>query len=152
MNSQESPIPSITEHAQGTQSFHRLMTSYGAVFDAYNLDAIMRQYHTPCFVYKDGNALFFTDEAHKRTYFEDLLARLRTAGVHHSDIADLNATPLGPSSAFVTVHWISRKEDQSVVYDFLDSYILARIGDRWKFLGDAVHEGEYSKATSPTPK
>lgn len=145
-------MPSIVEHAQGTQSFHSLITSYGAAFDAYDLDAIMSQYHTPCFVYKDRKPLFLPDEAHKRDYFEDLLARLRAAGVHHTDIADLTTTPLGPTSAIVTVHWVSKKEDESVVYDFLDSYFLALIGDDWKFLGDTVHEGEYSKATSPTPK
>jgi hypothetical protein len=144
----------LPEQAQGNTSFHDLMARYGVAFDTYDLDVIMQHYHTPCFIYKDGNAIFLLDEAHKRDYFGDLLARLREAGVHHSDIPDIpdiTVTPIGANSAIVTVHWVSKRVDGSVVWEFLDSYYLARVGDRWRFLGDTVHEGDYSKATSLTP-
>ena len=134
---------------ESSDSFHDLMTTYGAAFDSYDLDTIMRQYHTPCFIYKDGTVIFLPDEGHKRAYFQDLLGKLDAAGVHHTDIPDLTVTPLGSSSAVVTVHWVSKRDDGSVVWDFLDSYYLARVNDGWKFLGDTVHEGEYSKVTSP---
>jgi hypothetical protein len=139
----ELPVPSSESPA-----FDRFMSLYGAAFDAYDLETIMEYYNTPCFIYKDGSAIFLPDASHKRDYFQDLLRRLRAAEVHHSDMPSLAVTMLGASSAVVTVRWVSKKEDGSVVWDFFDSYYLARFGEEWKFLGDSVHEGEYSKSTS----
>jgi hypothetical protein len=47
--------------------------------------------------------------------------------------------PLGRDAAMITVHWIGRWPDQSVLWDFRDSYLLADDDGRWKILGDVVH-------------
>jgi hypothetical protein len=45
---------------------------------------------------------------------------------------------LGSDATLVTVRWIARP-DQSLLWDFLDSYLLALEDGQWRILGDVVH-------------
>jgi hypothetical protein len=40
----------------------------------------------------------------------------------------------------VTVRWHCRRPDGSMLWDFLDSYLLAAEQGRWRILGDVVHD------------
>jgi hypothetical protein len=46
---------------------------------------------------------------------------------------------LGADAALATVGWIARRSDQSLLWDFLDSYLVALEDGRWRILGDVVH-------------
>jgi hypothetical protein len=133
---------------QSFPDFQKLMSEYGGAFDAYDLESILDHYSSPCFILKDGKVNFLAETISKRAYFTDLLGSLRAAEIHHSEMPSLTVNPLGGSAAVVTVRWVSKKEDGSVVWDFLDSYFVVRVGSEWKFLGDAVHESDYARATS----
>jgi hypothetical protein len=39
----------------------------------------------------------------------------------------------------ITVRWIARRPDQSLLWDFLDSYLVAIEDGSWRILGDVVH-------------
>jgi hypothetical protein len=39
----------------------------------------------------------------------------------------------------VMVRWVCRRPGGSVIWDFLDSYLLAADEGRWRILGDVVH-------------
>src|SRR3972149_4921829 len=64
----------------GEAVFRDFMLRYAAAWDAYDLEAILDAYHTPCAIYKDGVQIANPDEATKRRYFGDLLERDRSAG------------------------------------------------------------------------
>jgi hypothetical protein len=42
-------------------------------------------------------------------------------------------------AAMITVRWMVRRPDQSLLWDFLDSYLVAIEDGRWRILGDVVH-------------
>src|SRR3990172_10818646 len=65
----------------GEAVFRDFMLRYAAAWDAYDLEAILDAYHTPCAIYKDGVQIANPDEATKRRYFGDLLDRYRGSGV-----------------------------------------------------------------------
>jgi hypothetical protein len=46
---------------------------------------------------------------------------------------------LGRDAAMITVRWIAHRPDRSVLWDFLDSYLVAIEDGRWRILGDVVH-------------
>jgi hypothetical protein len=43
-------------------------------------------------------------------------------------------------AAMVTVRWHCRRPDGSMLWDLLDSYLLAAEQGRWRILGDVVHD------------
>ena len=116
------------------------MTAYAEAWNAGDLDGIVGAYATPCFVVKGGRVLRHEDEAAKASYFGDLLARNRREGPHTWSIGNLERRPLGSDAAMVTVRWHCRRSDGSMLWDFLDSYLLASEQGRWRILGDVVHD------------
>lgn len=126
--------------AAGEAVFRDFMLRYAAAWDAYDLEAILDAYHTPCAIYKDGVQIANPDEVTKRRYFGDLLDRYRGSGVVGSEMSGFSVHDLGHNSALVTVRWTSRRADRSVASDYLDSYHFGRIGEAWKILDDTVHD------------
>jgi hypothetical protein len=58
---------------------------------------------------------------------------------HVWSVGNLDMHPLGGDAAMITVRWIAHRPDQSVLWDFLDSYLLAIEDGSWRILGDVVH-------------
>jgi hypothetical protein len=61
-------------------------------------------------------------------------------GTHAWSIGDLQVRRLGRDAAMVTVRWICRRPDGSTIWEFLDSSPAGPEQDRWRILGDVVHE------------
>jgi hypothetical protein len=104
------------------------------------VDAIMNAYATPCFVVKGGRVLRHSDETAKRHYFSELLASNNRHGPHTWSIGHVKLQPMGPDAALATVRWIALRLDKSVLWDFLDSYLLTVEEGQWRILGDVVHD------------
>ena len=49
----------------------------------------------------------------------------------------------------ITVRWIARRPDQSVLWGFRDSYLVADDDGRWKILGDVVHNDGRVNQSAP---
>jgi len=75
------------------------------------------------------------DDVAKRRYFAELLASNNQEGPHTWSIGDLKLQRLGFDATLVTVGWIARRPDQSLLWDFLDSYLLALEDGQWRILG-----------------
>ena len=63
-------------------------------------------------------------------------------GEHIWEIARLDLQQPAPNGAIVTVHWIARRPEGTILWDFLDSYIVADDGTGWSILGDIVHSAD----------
>jgi ketosteroid isomerase-like protein len=100
------------------------ITDYMAAWNSGDLTAIVDAYTTPCFVVKGGRVLRHNDEAAKRRYFEELLSSNQDQGPHIWSIGDLDMHPLGRDATMITVRWIARRPDRSLLWDFLDSYLM----------------------------
>jgi hypothetical protein len=67
--------------------------------------------------------------------------------VHTWRIGNLDVTPLGAGAALATVGWLARRSEQSLLSDFLGSYLVALEDGRWRILGDMVHrEGSLAES------
>jgi hypothetical protein len=62
-----------------------------------------------------------------------------TASTDQHESANALRTFLGSDATLVTVRWIARRPNQSLLWDFLDSYLLALEDGQWRILGDVVH-------------
>lgn len=120
--------------------FLDFITQYGQAFDNYDLQAILNYYHTPCFVFKTGILFANLDESIKRVNFQDLLESYRQEGYANAEIHNFELISMGQHGGIVTVEWVCRRNDGTVVFDFWDSYHLIRIDGTWKILGDTVYE------------
>jgi ketosteroid isomerase-like protein len=115
------------------------IASYAEAWNSRDLDRIVGAYATPCFVVKGGQVLRHRDEPAKRRYFGELLAGNQREGPHTWSVSDLDPRPLGRDAAMVTVRWVCHRPDGSVLWEFLDSYLLAADEGHWHILGDVVH-------------
>jgi hypothetical protein len=60
--------------------------------------------------------------------------------MHTWSVGSLEMYPLGRDAALITVRWLARRPDQSILWDFLDSYMVGIEEDRWRILGDVVQK------------
>ena len=120
--------------------FRDFIKIYGRAFDNYDLQSILDYYYTPCFIFKAGKVYANVTEEAKQRYFQDLLKDYRRQQVTQAEIPHFEVKILGDNSALVTVEWVCRRADGSVVFDFWDSYFLIHIDGRWRILGDTVHD------------
>ncbi len=113
---------------------------YMAAFDRLDADAAAAWYAAPAFVVKNGAVERF-DSNDKGEYFAALMASNASHGEHAWEIADFHAELPTDNGAIVTVRWIGRRPDRSVIWDFDDTYIVASTLEGWRILGDIVHDG-----------
>ena len=71
-------------------------------------------------------------------YFGGHLASNRQERPHTWSIGTLEVSNWAGRGS-ITVRWIARRPDQSLLWDFLDSYLVAIEENRWQILGDVVH-------------
>ena len=60
---------------------------------------------------------------------------LTSGGATYLEHRRLKLQRLGSDATLVTVRWIARRPDQSLLWDFLDSYLLALEDGQWRILG-----------------
>jgi hypothetical protein len=97
-------------------------------------------YHTPCFIFKLGTLYANLTEVQKRQYFQELLTSYRQQGYANAEIPHFEIKSLGQDSALITVEWVCKRSDNSIAFDFWDSYYLIHIDGKREILGDTVHE------------
>ena len=120
--------------------FENYMIEYGQAFDNYDIEAILKHYHTPSFVFKAGKLIANINEDTQRRYFLDLLKTNRESGYDKVYIESFDVQMFGHDSALITINWVFRRENGETVFDFWDSYLLGHIDGQWKILGDTVYD------------
>jgi hypothetical protein len=120
--------------------FKEFILQYGRAWDNYDIQTILDYYYTPCFIFKSGKVFANVTEEAKRRYFQDLLVIYRQQDYTQAIIPNFEVQALGRNSALITVEWVCKRADSSVVFDFWDSYHVIRIDGQWKILDDTVHD------------
>lgn len=115
-----------------------LFNTYRDCFNRLDGRGAAAHYTTPSFVVKAGSVVRI-DAQTKVGYFDSLVSGNASEGEHVWEIAGLDILQPAPNGAIVTVHWIARRPDRSILWDFLDSYIVADDGSGWLIQGDIVH-------------
>jgi hypothetical protein len=128
------------DHGDSTDVLQKFIAQYGEAWNGDDLDAIMNAYATPCFVVKGGRVLRHSDETAKRHNFSELLASDNQHGPHTWSIGHVKLQPLGPTPPSPLFGGSPSGFDKSVLWDFLDSYLLAVEEGQWADLGDVVHD------------
>ena len=123
-----------------TEFFRNFITDYGRAWDNYDLQTILDYYYMPCFIFKAGQVFANVTEEVKHLYFKNLLDNYKVQNVAHAEIPHCEIKLLGDNSALITVEWVCKRGDGTVVFDFWDSYHLIHIDAQWKILDDTVHD------------
>lgn len=115
------------------------MDAHRSAWERFDLGAVVASYATPASVARVSGLTRLPDEAAKQAYFGKRLDSMRATGPHTWTATRESVTPAGRCGAVYAVHWVCRRPDGSVVEEFGDTYLLARVGGRWEILGDVVH-------------
>ena len=107
---------------------------------ASDVDAIGAVYEAPLLALRDGKVIHLRDRAAVREHLGELMAAYAQSGAARADIAELDVTELGRSSAFATVHWHVRDADGDVLKDFRTTYHLVAADGGWRILSYTNHD------------
>jgi ketosteroid isomerase-like protein len=107
---------------------------------ASDVDAVGAMYEAPLVALRDGIVIHLADRPAVREHLAELMAAYARSGAARADIAELDVTELGRSSAFATVHWHVRTADGAVVKDFRTTYHLVRADGGWRILSYTNHD------------
>jgi hypothetical protein len=127
----------------GMSQLREFMGDYGRAWDAADLDKIVAAYTTPCFVQSAGRLHWNLDEDDKRSFFQELLESYQRRGcraITPPEFEVLAIQPTGSDRALITVRWVCRGEAEDILSENTDSYLCARLEERWRIIGAAAHE------------
>jgi hypothetical protein len=132
-------------HASRELVLRRFLDAYRDAWNHDDVDAILRAYHVPSFTYKDATLHVFPDAESRRDYIAEFIEENRRQGPARWEIVAFAATDLGHNSSLITARWVFRRLDDSVVWEFVDSYHVCRFDGRWEILVRTLHD----EASSP---
>jgi hypothetical protein len=120
--------------------FRQFLNAYRDAWNNEDIDAILRAYHIPSFTYKDATLHVFPDAESRRKYVTDFVDLNRREGPATWEIVTFTMADLGLNSAIVTAGWVFRRPDDTVVWEFVDSYHLCRFDGTWEILVRTLHD------------
>ena len=123
---------------QQETDIRQFFETYRDCFNRLDGPSAADHYTAPSFVVKNGRVVRIDAET-KVDYFNSLMSGNAAEGEHIWEIAGLDMQQAATNGAIVTVHWIARRPEGSILWDFLDSYIVADDGKGWSIMGDIVH-------------
>lgn len=113
---------------------------YAERYMASDVDAVGAMYEAPLLALRDGEVIHLPDRAAVREHLAELMAAYSRSGAARADIAELDVTPLGRSSAYATVHWLVRDDEGAVVKDFRTTYHLVTAARGWRIVSYTNHD------------
>jgi hypothetical protein len=114
---------------------------YSERYMASDVDAISQLYEAPLLAVRDGNSIYLADRAAVDQHLTELMAAYAASGATQADIARLDVTDLGRSSALATVNWQVRDAGGAVLRDFRTTYQLLAVDGNWRILSYTNHDG-----------
>jgi hypothetical protein len=117
-----------------------LVDDYRAAWNRGEAEAIAAFYHSPNLTLLDGELHVDLDEESARQAIVRWLEVHREAGPATWEIASFAHTPLGANSALVTCHWVYRRPDGSVVWEYPHSALWCLLDGRWRVLASVYHD------------
>lgn len=122
------------------EDLRRLFDDYKQCFDRLDGPGAAAHYSAPSFVVKEGSVTRFWS-SEKQDYFAALMEANGAEGDHRWEIVEFAVTRPAVNGAIVTVRWVARRPDDSIIWDFEDTYFLVNTTHGWRILGDMVHDG-----------
>lgn len=113
---------------------------YAERYMASDVAAISEVYEAPLLALRDGEAIHLPDRRAVREHLAGLMSAYAQSGADRADIAALDITDLGTSSAFATVHWHVRDTGGGMIKDFRTTYHLLRTDGGWRILSYTNHD------------
>ena len=113
---------------------------YAERYMASDVDAISALYEAPLLALREGKAIHLADRAAVDEHLTELMAAYAASGATRADIARLDVTDMGKSSAFATVHWHVRGADGALLKDFRTTYQLLSLDGSWRILSYTNHD------------
>ncbi len=107
---------------------------------ASDVATISALYEAPLLALREGKAIHLADRAAVDSHLAELMVAYAASGATRADIARLDVTDLGRSSAFATVHWHVRDADGALVKDFRTTYHLLGLDGSWRILSYTNHD------------
>ena len=115
-----------------------------AYLDAWNaadVDRVLDAWHVPSVLHTAGEVIAHPDGPSRRAFlgsYVDSTREALAAGARWT-CPTLEVRPLGADAAMATANWVFTLGDGTVTEDYLDTYLLAKVGGRWFILADAIH-------------
>lgn len=113
---------------------------YAERYMASDVGAISDLYKAPLLALREGKAIHLSDRAAVDEHLTELMAAYAASGAARADIARLDVTDLGRSTAFATVHWHVRGAEGALLKDFHTTYQLLRVDGSWRILSYTNHD------------
>ena len=113
---------------------------YAERYMASDADAVSAVYEAPLLALREGTVIHLADRAAVRAHLAELMDAYARSGAARADVAELDVTELGRSSAFATVHWHVRDAEGTLLKDFRTTYHLVDAGGRWRILSYTNHD------------
>jgi hypothetical protein len=139
----------MTKEPELFQPYHHLaivselddfFARYSERYMASDVDAISALYEAPLLAVRDGHAIHLVDRAAVDEHVTEPMAAYAASGATRADIARLDVTDLGRSSACATVNWHVRDADGAVLKDFRTTYQLLTVDGNWRILSYTNHD------------
>jgi ketosteroid isomerase-like protein len=114
-----------------------------AYLDAWNegdIERICDAYHDRANIFQAG-AVQASDPTSRLAYLGGWVDMTRPdlAQGTRWECPTMSVEPLGTDATMVTVRWVFRRTDATVLQDYNDTYLLGRIGGRWVVVADLIH-------------
>jgi len=117
------------------------MRAYLDAWNAADVERVIDAYHVPSLVHHDGivrEQLTGPSRLEFLGTYVDSTREALASGARWT-CPSLEVQPLGADAALATARWVFTAGDGAIVEDYLDSYLLTRVGHRWFILADAIH-------------
>lgn len=115
------------------QSVRTFFGEYNGLWSAPKIDAsrVALFYHAPCLTLRgDGSFHALMTRQEVEAFLQRVADTYKGEGLHHSLIKSFSFTPVGGRSAFVTIDWEMRRQDNSVIRGWRQSYNLVQLDER----------------------
>ncbi len=120
--------------------FEEYFQSYANAFDESDPERITSHYHCPCTMVNAGSITTFDTRASLLRNMEALLRYNEAEGYDHSAASAFRVDQQARNLAIVDVRWRVYRQDDSVLWDWGNSYNLVDYGAGWKILVSTTHE------------
>ncbi|MEM0964079.1 MAG: hypothetical protein AAGK21_16240, partial [Bacteroidota bacterium] len=116
---------------------------YAAAFEAYDADAIARQYVTPCLFVRDAETVAITDAEGVIESVRQLLDLHRAWDVQTAEPSEVALLEQTPTHAVARVDWRLGRTKSRVSWSFATTYTLVPSDDSWRIAAAVTHDAPF---------
>jgi hypothetical protein len=120
--------------------FETYFTAYARAFDDFDADAITSYFCCPCTMVSANFVASLDSPSAIQRNVDGILGHHRAEGYHCARVSDFQTARQAENLAIVSVRWRVYKSDESLLWEWDNSYNLVDYGLGSKILVSTVHE------------